>query len=228
MPTVAIVTGYASGLGYCLSEELLKNGWTVIGVARRSRAATLEAGYPDRVHAVAGSVAEDETADRAFAVAAELGGARLVVNCAGVGCFGTVGSHTAADIAAAIEANLAGLILFSDRAVTHLGDGGGDIVNVMSTAAKKLRPEESVYTAVKWGAKAYTRTLRAAVKEKHLPIRVFEVYPCGMKTAFWNTAIRPITDGAAFPDPGPIATTIVDALSTRGGSYPLEMTFERD
>ena len=41
-----------------------------------------------------------------------------------------------------------------------MDDGGGDIVNVMSTAAKKLRPAESVYTAVKWGAKAYTRALR--------------------------------------------------------------------
>lgn len=227
MSSVAIVTGYSSGLGYALSEELLERGWSVVGVSRGSRAEALHETYGDRLVQVTGSVASDETVAAAFDAARHLGDIKLVVNCAGLGCFGEIGSYSAADVMQAVEANLAGLILFSDKAAGLMVKTGGDIVNVMSTAAKQLKVAEPVYCAVKWGAKAYTRTLRDALKAKKAPVRVFEIYPCGMKTAFWDVAIRPGTDGQSFPEPGPIAKTVVDAISSDDGSYQLEMTFER-
>ena len=104
---------------------------------------------------------------------------------------------------------------------------GGDIVNVMSTASKKLRVAESVYTAAKWGAKAYTRTVRDAIKADKLPIRVFEVYPCGMRTRFWHEAVRPPTDGGKFPSPKPIAEWVLQGVAMREDSYQQEFTFER-
>ena len=227
MPQIAVVTGYSSGLGFCISEQLLARGLTVVGVARRTSAGELIERYPGRVVHVSGSVAEDGTADAAFAAAHAHGDIRLVVNCAGSGHFGSVGSHSAAEIRATLDANLAGLILFSDRAVRHMRANGGDIVNIMSTTSKKLRPAEPVYTAAKWGAKAYTRTLREAVVAERLRIRVFEIYPCGMNTRFWQRAIHSPSDGAGFPAPAPIASRIVEAISAESDSYPLEMTFGR-
>ncbi len=227
MSIVAIITGYSSGLGYSISEELLKRGWTIVGVARQRKPENLQKAYPGKVYHIAGSVFDDDTANNAFAEATKHGGARLVVNCAGEGCFGDVGSYSASDVMKAIEGNLAGLIVFSDRAISHMQDGGGNIVNIMSTAAKKHRISESVYTAVKWGAKAYTRTIRDAVKSKKLDIRVFEVYPCGMKTPFWSSATRPVSDGLAFPETEPIARAIVEAVLANESSYQQELTFER-
>ena len=224
---IAIVTGYSSGLGRSLAEILLEHDWAVIGVARRTRAGDLEERYPDRLHHVSGSVADQKTVDQAFDKADSLGGARLVVNCAGQGVFGEVGSYTADDVRSVLEGNLAGLIIFSDRAVTHMANRGGDIVNVMSTAAKKYRTAESAYTAAKWGAKAYTRTLRDAIKGKKLGIRVFEVYPCGMKTSFWKSAIRPVADAKSFPEPRSIAEDILNALTADTTSYQQELAFER-
>lgn len=156
-----------------------------------------------------------------------MGELKLVVNCAGLGCFGETGSYKATDVMQAVEANLAGLILFSDKAAAVMAQTGGDIVNVMSTAAKQYKAAEPVYCAVKWGAKAYSRSLWAALKAEKSPVRVFEIYPCGMKTAFWGAAIRPGTDGQNFPEPAPIARSIVEAVSVTGGAYQLEMTFER-
>lgn len=227
MTQSAIVTGYSSGLGAEFTRLLLEQGWSVIGVSRKSEPANLHATYGPRLIAVHGSVAEQEVSDAAFEAAARLGSLKLVINCAGEGVFGEIGVYTAEEIAKTMSANLLGLVLFSDTAVRYLRQEGGDIVNVMSTASKKLRPAESVYVASKWGAKGYTRTLREAVKAAKLPIRVFEVYPCGMDTPFWTTATRPVAKGSIFPPPGPIAEQVISELATRRSVYCQEFTFER-
>jgi NAD(P)-dependent dehydrogenase (short-subunit alcohol dehydrogenase family) len=223
----AIVTGYSSGLGEAFAAGLLERGWYVVGVSRETEPEGLPAKYADNLIAVHGSVEEQETAERAFAAATRDRTLGLVVNCAGEGVFGQPGEYNAADIHAAMAANLMGLILFSDFAVRHMRADGGDIVNVMSTAGKKLRPAEAIYVASKWGAKAYTRTLRDALKAEKSPIRVFEVYPCGMKTRFWEAATRPVTGGAEFPPPEPIAEQVLNEISERRVVYCQEFTFER-
>ena len=224
---IAIVTGYSAGLGRSLTEIFLEHDWAVIGVARRTRAEDLKERNPDQLHHVSGSVADQKTVNQAFDKADSLGGARLVVNCAGQGVYGEVGSYTAGEVHSALEGSLAGLIIFSDRAVTHMANWGGDIVNVMSTAAKRYNPAETVYTAAKWGAKAYTRALRDAIKGKKPRIRVIEVYPSGMKTPFWEDAIRPATEHKSFPEPRSIAEDIIDALMADTPSYQQELTFKR-
>jgi NAD(P)-dependent dehydrogenase (short-subunit alcohol dehydrogenase family) len=223
MANVAIVTGHSSGLGRAVTERLLEAGNVVVGVSRRPLNADLGSRH---IH-ISGSVADQGTVDSAFTAAQDAGELRLVVNCAGQGVFGNVGEYSVDEVRSALEGNLLGLIAFTDRAIAVMGAGGGDIVNVMSTASKKLRPTESVYTAAKWGAKAYTRTVREAVKAAQLPIRIFEVYPCGMNTRFWNDAVRPLTDGKAFPEPGPIADAMLQAVNLRTDSYQQELTFER-
>lgn len=223
---VAIVTGYSSGLGKEFASQLLEAGWSVVGVSRQTEPEDLHDTHGDKLTAVHGSVSEQGTAEAAFAAAEALGGASVLVNSAGVGVFGDIGGYSADDIARVLAGNLAGLMLFSDMAVTRLR-GSGEIVNVMSTAGKKLRPAESIYVAAKWGAKAYTRTLREALKSAKSPIRVFEVYPCGMDTRFWSTATRPVADGSAFPKPAEIAQTVLAEVLRRGSAYVQEFTFER-
>lgn len=219
---VAIVTGASSGLGRALAERLAQQGIAVVGVSRRPDPDPIQG-----VESVLGSVADQQTVDESFAAADRLGDLRLLINCAGQGVFGDVGGYSVTDVTAALEGNLVGLIAFTDRAVAEMRDNGGDIVCVMSTAAKKLRPAESVYTAAKWGAKAYTRTVREALKASKSPIRMIEVYPCGMNTRFWSEAIRPVSDGSSFPAAGPIADDVLAALAKKADSYQQELTYER-
>jgi short-subunit dehydrogenase len=226
MASTAIVTGYSSGLGKSITKRLLDMGWNVVGVSRTG-STDFPGSYEGKLTVVHGSVALQDTAERAFLSAKFLGTLKLVVNCAGQGYFGKTGTYSADDIAAVLEGNLAGLILFSDMAVSHMRANGGDIVNIMSTASKKIRANEALYTAAKWGAKAYTRTLREGLKAEKSPMRVFEIYPCGMKTAFWTSALQSPHDGSAFPSPEPIAEAILSAVMASGDSYQQELTFER-
>lgn len=226
MNKTAIITGCRTGLGKAFTDNLLQRGWNVIGVSRTETTPEWVKANK-RMHYISGSVAEDTTVDAAFDTAADLGNLKIVINCAGVGVFGEVGNYTSSDINVAVEGNLAGLIMFSDTAVRHYRDKEVTIVNVMSTAAKKQRAMETVYTAVKWGAKAYTRTLRDALKLEKSPIRIIEVYPCGMHTEFWDKAVRPLTDGNSFPRPDPIANTVLESVLADTDSYVQEFTFER-
>lgn len=227
MSNTAIVTGYSAGLGREFTATLLREGWSVVGVSRNTEDEQLDQQYPGKLTVVHGPVDEQETVDAAFAAATSSGDFRLLINCAGVGVFGEIGSYSANDVHAVLTGNLAGLMLFSDKAVNHLREGGGDIVNVMSTAGKKLRAAETMYVASKWGAKGYTRGLRDAVKSLKLPIRVFEVYPCGMNTRFWESAIRPVATRDSFPEPGAIAEQVIAEVLTRRPVYCQEFTFER-
>ncbi len=224
MPDIAIVTGHSSGLGLAFTERLLESGTTVIGVSRRGGRIPA---HPNLIEIV-GSVDDQTSVDEAFAAAKDAGQLRLLINCAGQGVFGDIGSYSVADVQKALAGNLVGLISFTDRAVSEMAGDGGDIVSIMSTASKKLRTGESVYTAAKWGAKAYTRTVREAIKAAKQPIRVFEVYPCGMNTSFWVDAVRPVTDGSSFPSPGPIADSVLEAVHKQADSYQQELTFERN
>ncbi len=206
MNKTAIITGCRTGLGKAFTDNLLQRGWNVIGVSRTETTPEWVKANK-RMHYISGSVAEDTTVDAAFDTAADLGNLKIVI--------------------VAVEGNLAGLIMFSDTAVRHYRDKEVTIVNVMSTAAKKQRAMETVYTAVKWGAKAYTRTLRDALKSEKSPIRIIEVYPCGMHTKFWDKAVRPLTDGNSFPRPDPIANTVLESVLADTDSYVQEFTFER-
>jgi len=224
---VAIVTGFSSGLGFEITSQLLDRNWRVVGVARSEPSEGSFSERPMKPLVVTGSVDHEETAIAAFETGRTLGTIEMVVNCAGTGAFGSVGSYRAEEIAEVLRGNLAGLILFSEHAVRAMANTNGSIINIMSTAAKRLKSEESVYVAAKWGAKAYTRTLRKELKARRSSIRVFEVYPCGMRTSFWQHAIRSPSGGDSFPQPQIIAREILARVLTKEDFYCPEITFER-
>ena len=75
---------------------------------------------------------------------------------------------------------------------------------MLSTAATLVKPNESVYSAAKWGARGYTEVLRA--EAKGTKARVIAVLPGGMQTPFWEKPRE------GFLDPGAVAKTIVEAI----------------
>lgn len=92
-------------------------------------------------------------------VQAELGGADVLVNNAGVMLFGLFGPDQRADYRQMIEVNLIGAITPTEVFLDQLKDGGGDIINISSVAGRTARPGNGVYAATKWGINGWSESL---------------------------------------------------------------------
>jgi short-subunit dehydrogenase len=197
MDDVAIVTGASSGLGLEIALLLGDRGMQVVGVARHPF-------HQPPIASLAGDASRRDTAARVVDIAHQLGKITLLVNCAGAGIFGPVGSYDDAAIARVIESNLVATIVFCEALFPRFRTDGGTIVNILSTAALVGKPNESVYCAAKWGARGYTESLRAEAKGTQA--RIISVAPGGMDTAFWSER------RSDFMDPKDIAAIVVDAI----------------
>ena len=159
---VAVVTGGGSGLGRATAEAFAARGARV-AVVDLDRAAAEAVATAIGGLAVALDVADPAAAEAAFAhIAAELGGARVLVNCAGIGTpkrvLGKEGPQSLADFDRVIRVNLLGsfnMLRLAAAAMAKLEplDGGerGVIVNTASVAAFEGQVGQAAYAASKGG-----------------------------------------------------------------------------
>ena len=232
MNDYAIVTGASSGLGYCLCEGLLKRGYNLIMIARdeekleKSKQALENENADASILVYAGDVSNEEFVESVFSLVTEQQmNIKYVFNCAGVGRFGPAENNTRENIDIALSASLIGLILMSSKAIGLFKENGGVIVNIMSTAALKGNPNESIYCAAKWGARGFTEAIKAATKGT--ATKVVAVYPGGMNTPFWNPECGQMPNVAKFMNPAEVAEETLSAVSDRKTMYVSELTIDR-
>lgn len=231
MKHIALVTGGATGLGYCLAEELLKHGLDVCIAGRRENKLAEAKGklvntYGEKVTYVAGNISdEDFVKDLYAALEAKDEHIQYLFNCAGTGQFGPVEENTRKMIDIALDASLIGLILMSSNAVKHMKETGGTIVNIMSTAALKGKSGETVYCAAKWGARGFTEALREATKGTKT--KVISVYPGGMVTDFWAPECGVEMNTSKFMSPQEVAQVMLGAVLEKNSLYVSELTIDR-
>ncbi|MEK7122922.1 MAG: SDR family oxidoreductase, partial [Patescibacteria group bacterium] len=107
------------------------------------------------------------------------------------------------------EVNVFGLMYGSTEAFKQMKkQGEGTIVNITSIRGIDPKPNEAGYTASKYAATGFTRCLR--LEAESFGIRVFGVYPGGMKTHLFDEAPREEYD--EFMEPADVAQNIVDHI----------------
>lgn len=231
MGNLAIVTGGSSGLGFCLSKELLKKGFDLCIIGRnettlQNAKKELEQEGTSEVRCFVGDVSDETFVNHFFK---EIGKwdfkLKYLFNCAGEGQFGPTEDNTRKQIDIAFSASLIGLMLMSSNALKAMKDSGGTIVNIMSTAALKGNANESVYCAAKWGARGFTEALKAATKGSK--VKVVSVYPGGMNTAFWKPECGQMPDVSKFMNPAEVAENIINAVTEKCSMYVSEMVIDR-
>jgi NAD(P)-dependent dehydrogenase (short-subunit alcohol dehydrogenase family) len=88
--------------------------------------------------------------------------------------------------------------------------GGGHIVNVASTAAKRAWANASAYHASKWGLVGFTRAL--GVEGRPYGVKATALVPGGMRTHFFDS-LDPPPDLSTLQDPKNVARVILFVLS---------------
>ncbi|KXU87436.1 oxidoreductase [Paraburkholderia monticola] len=188
---VAVVTGASKGIGAAIAKGLAAQGASVVVNYASSRAgadkvvADITAAGGKAV-AVGGDVSKAADAKGIIDTAIETyGRLDVLVNNSGVYEFAALDEITEAHFHKHFDVNVLGLLLVTQAAARHLGEGGS-IVNISSVASRITPPTTAVYTATKGAVDAITGVLAKELGPRK--IRVNSVNPGMVETEGTHTA----------------------------------------
>lgn len=177
-----LVTGASSGIGRAVAEAMAGDAELYLFARRAdllSEVAEATGGVP-----VVGDVGNIEDCRRL--VAAAVGESELcLVNAAGSAAFGSFHELASDALHDQIRSNLVGTINACHAAIPEmLRVGKGQIVNVLSIAARHVFPGAAAYAAAKAGALMFTQVLNA--EYRRLGVRCTAVLPGSVDTPIWE------------------------------------------
>ena len=178
---VAVITGASSGIGAATARALTTHGYRVALLARRAdRLQQLATELGDGAIAITADVTDrDALLAAADQVQADLGGADVLINNAGVMLLGPFGTEQRAEARRMVEVNLLGAMTATEVFLAQLRDGGGDLINISSVAGRTARAGNAAYAATKWGMNGWSEALR---QELQPDVRVTVVEPGAVAT----------------------------------------------
>ncbi len=180
-----IVTGASSGIGLALSEHLLREGYSVYGVALNFESTTLK---HERFHrreidlAITGSILPQfKTLLSSIDIPI-----RALINNAGLGRMGYLEQLSAADIQAVIDVNFLAQALVTKAVLPRMKQQElpSDIVFTGSEAALAGARQGSIYCASKFAVRGFAQSLREECAKSNL--RITLVNPGAVRTEFFN------------------------------------------
>jgi NAD(P)-dependent dehydrogenase (short-subunit alcohol dehydrogenase family) len=215
----ALVTGGASGLGAALCRMLAASGANVVvGDLHREKAeamarslAEVAGDGAERIHAIGFDVADPAGAQQAVEQTVErFGKIDVLINNAGTDITLSMAELTPEQWLRVIGTNLNGPFLLAKYASEEMKrNGGGHIVNIASTAAKRAWPNASAYHASKWGLLGLSHAMHAELRPHN--IKVTAVIAGGMRTPFLLDRF-PDIDVATLQEPANVAKAVKSVL----------------
>lgn len=218
---VALITGGGTGIGEAAALALAAAGATVVVTGRRRArldevvaAITIAGG---EALAVPGDVSVEADAFAAVEqTIAHFGRLDIVINSAGVNEAGGIVSLSLDGWRKVIDINLWGTIYTCKAAVPHLkAAGGGDIINISSTAGRRAAGLFASYATSKHAVNGFTESIRQELGGEN--IRVCVIEPGATETEIadsitdpqWSAAIQQhVSKGGAMA-----AGDIADAIN---------------
>lgn len=193
---VAIVTGVSSGIGEQITEQLVKAGVVVVGVARRQQrltelAARL-ASEKGKLHPIAADFSREDEIHRVYKwVDDNLGGVSVIVNNAAVLTLVALQNLDVSTVQQVVNLNLTSVMLSCREALLSMKKHAikdGHIININSVAGHivlNMSPQYSttVYAASKHAITAFCKGLRYDVQAMEgFKIRVTSISPGAVAT----------------------------------------------
>lgn len=185
---VAIVTGASAGIGLEAARGLAREGAKVVLVARRegplNEAVAQIASQGGQATAIPADVASVASCEALIdQVVRTHGGLDVLVNNAGMHLRGDFADQSAEGFAQMVDVNLRAPIVLSRLALPHLrARGRGAIVHVASLAGVVPLPHACVYSATKFGLRAFSWALADELRGTGITVSV--VSPGPVATGF--------------------------------------------
>ncbi len=215
MPTldskVALITGGSRGLGAAICETLAAAGATVIAADIRVDQAEQVAQEIRKKGGEAIALPLDITNDDQIATAIQrildqYEKIDILINNAGTDITLPIEELAIADWDHVMSVNLRAPFILSKHLLPLMKEhGGGHIINIASTAAKRAWANASVYHASKWGLLGLSHALH--VEARPFGVKVTAIIAGGMKTPFLLDRF-PDIDPDILQDPKNVAETI--------------------
>ncbi|MCK5295227.1 MAG: SDR family oxidoreductase [Arcobacteraceae bacterium] len=191
----AIVTGYSSGIGSAICQELEENGYHIFRL--NSRLEDID-------------VLEFEVKE-----ILDMNDIDLLVNCAGVGIFEPHEEISLKDIKHIIDINLTAPIVLSNLLLRSLKKTQGNIINITSVEATKHSKFSALYTATKSGLRNFSLSLFEELRKSG--VGVTSINPDITDTNFFDKLkFRPSSKEDTYLMASQIASTVIDTLNTKG------------
>jgi 3-oxoacyl-[acyl-carrier protein] reductase len=161
---VAVVTGASKGIGAAIAKSLAAEGASVVVNYASSKAGAdavvesiTKAG--GKAVAVGGDVSKAANAEKIIDTAVKnFGRLDILVNNSGVYEFQPIETITEDHYHKIFNVNVLGVLLTTQAAVKHLGEGGS-IINIGSAVTEIFPPASAVYTGTKGAVDAITGVL---------------------------------------------------------------------
>jgi NAD(P)-dependent dehydrogenase (short-subunit alcohol dehydrogenase family) len=207
----ALITGGGGGLGSAICRELARGGASVVVADLDHAKAKAVADGIQSSGGTASALKVDITKEQEVAAAVDaaqraFGRLDILVNNAAIDFTVPIDELTVAEWDAVLRVNLRAPFLFSQLAARIMKpQGGGQIVNIASTAAKRTWPNASAYHASKWGLLGLSHALHAELRP--FRIKVSAVVAGGMRTPFLLDRF-PDIDPNVLQDPANVAATV--------------------
>jgi len=177
---VAVVTGASKGIGAAIAKSLAAEGASVV-VNYASSKAGADAVVADitaaggKAVAVGGDVAKAaEVQGIIDAAISNFGKLDILVNNSGVYNFSSIEEVTEESFHKHFDVNVLGLLLVTQAAVKHIGEGGS-IINIGSVISRLNPAGTAIYTATKGAVDSITQVLSKELGSRK--IRVNSINP---------------------------------------------------
>lgn len=188
-----VVTGAASGIGFAVSEALLKAGAVVFMADYNekllSSAVEQLSMYGDAIHQVLVDVTIQEQVQKLVEDAASIQGSiDYLFNNAGIGGTGPIEGATLEQWRRIVDVNLWSVIYGTHAALPIMRrQHSGHIITTSSIAGLMPFPFQALYCTTKYAVAGLSESLRHELKEEN--IRFSVVCPGEVATRIWGTPI---------------------------------------
>ena len=223
---VAVVTGASRGIGKAIASVLAAAGAKVVLAARtREKLEQVTAELREsgaEALAVPTDVTDPVAVERLIQRTLEAyQRVDILINNAGIGYFGPVVDFEPDAWDTVLNSNLKAIYLCAKYTLpSMIARSSGQIINVLSIAAKVTFEASGAYCAAKAGALALTKVLASEVRQQN--IRVTAILPGSVHTPFWDDVPEP-PDFKKMLTPVHVANTVLSICQQPPGMVTEEI-----